>query len=293
MSQRCMTKTQLVKPVRGFARPRWSGAIAISLVAASVGIASQPDAQEMTAQERHRLGRSRQTETETAALFAARSYTSTNGDAMPYRLLEPLKYDPEQAYPLVVCLSGSGGRGDDNVQQIGGCWPAQVLAKESYREKYPCFVLAPQCPSGEDWASVDSLVLAIIRHVEIEYTIDSGRRYVTGQSMGGSGSWHFMATQPDLFAAAVPICGGKGDTSWAATISHIPVWAFHGSDDVPSVDLARSMINAIKKAGGTPHYTEFPGVGHISWPLAYDTPGLLDWLFAQRRHTQTGVTPTN
>ena len=103
--------------------------------------------------------------------------------------------------------------------------------------------------------------------------------------MGGDGSWHFIITRPQMFAAAIPICGGA-DPSLGKSIAHIPVWAFHGTKDgaVP-VALSRDMIDAIKAAGGSPLYTEFPDAGHISWPLAYDTPGLLDWLFAQTRLT--------
>ena len=41
------------------------------------------------------------------------------------------------------------------------------------------------------------------------------------------------------------------------------------------------MIEAIKKAGGHPRYTEFPGSGHNIWTQVPGTPGLMDWLFEQ------------
>jgi len=40
-------------------------------------------------------------------------------------------------------------------------------------------------------------------------------------------------------------------------------------------------IKTIKDAGGTPKYTEYPGVGHNSWIKAYADPELYAWLFAQ------------
>jgi hypothetical protein len=44
------------------------------------------------------------------------------------------------------------------------------------------------------------------------------------------------------------------------------------------------MIEAIKKAGGNPKYSELPGVEHDSWTPAYNDPsGLLPWLFEQRK----------
>jgi hypothetical protein len=43
------------------------------------------------------------------------------------------------------------------------------------------------------------------------------------------------------------------------------------------------MIEAIKKAGGNPKYTEYPNEAHGIWNQVSSTPGLIDWLFAQKR----------
>ena len=81
----------------------------------------------------------------------------------------------------------------------------------------------------------------------------------------------------------MPICGG-GDVAQAKAIAHVPIWAFHSADD-PTVRSSRSrdMVEAIKAAGGTPKYTEFPGNSHNSWDPAYATPELLPWLFGQKK----------
>ena len=253
----------------------------------------------MTAEERHRLGA--ENVVITAKIFEAITYVNSRNDTLRYRLLKPINYDPNKKYPLVVCLSGSGGRGDDNIKQIAGCWPAQIISNSENRKKYQAFVFVPQCPSGSSWGrslgdsekearsklgkthqpSVSSLVFEVINILENEFKIDTTRRYVTGQSMGGYGSWHFILTHPQMFAAAIPICGG-GNPALATKIADVPVWAFHGQkDNAVPVGFSRNMIDAIKKAGGSPRYNEFPDAGHVSWPLAYDTSGLLDWLFAQ------------
>ena len=46
---------------------------------------------------------------------------------------------------------------------------------------------------------------------------------------------------------------------------------------------SREMVEAIKKAGGKPKYTEYEGVQHNSWIPAYDSPKTWEWLFAQKR----------
>ena len=101
--------------------------------------------------------------------------------------------------------------------------------------------------------------------------------------MGGYGCWSLAAKEPELFAAAVPICGG-GDPTSASRLVKIPTWAVHGDVDraVP-VDQSRTMIAAIREAGGQPKYTELKGVEHDSWMQTYRDPnGVLKWRFEQR-----------
>ena len=64
----------------------------------------------------------------------------------------------------------------------------------------------------------------------------------------------------------------------------IPIWAFHGDMDtaVPP-ERTRTMIAALKEAGGSPKYTEYPGVGHNSWDAAYGTAELYTWLLEQKK----------
>ena len=145
------------------------------------------------------------------------------------------------------------------------------------------FTLMPQCPKGFGWQSIDGPIYEIIKELESEFKIDEKRRYVMGISGGGYGSWYFITAKPEMFAAAIPICGG-GDPSLAAKIANVPVWAFHGEDDnlVP-VRFSREMIDGIKKAGGNPKYTEYPDAGHNIWNQVVSTPGLMDWLFEQKR----------
>jgi predicted peptidase len=116
-----------------------------------------------------------------------------------------------------------------------------------------------------------------------DYSIDGRRIYITGLSMGGYGTWDLMARKPELFAAAVPICGG-GDEATAEKIKNIPVWVFHGAKDgAVKVERSRRMVEALKKAGGKPIYTEYPEVGHDSWNPAYKDAKMFAWLFAQKK----------
>ena len=109
--------------------------------------------------------------------------------------------------------------------------------------------------------------------------------------MGGYGAWHLAMRRPDHFAALVPICGGGDDTK-AASLAKIPIWAFHGAKDVVvKPEQSRKMIEAIKQAGGSPKYTEFPDAGHDSWTPAYQDPaGVVPWMFEQARSNPRRLT---
>jgi predicted peptidase len=212
--------------------------------------------------------------------YEARAFVKSEGDTLRYQFMKPLDYDPQQKYPLVLCLHHGGTHGTDNFSQLGAD-PAPFLA--SNRDKYPAFYLMPQCPKGFGWQFIDGPIYEIIKELEREFQIDEKRRYVMGISGGGYGSWYFITAKPEMFAAAIPICGG-GDPGLAAKIAKVPVWAFHGEDDnlVP-VRFSREMIDAIKKSGGNPKYTEYPDAGHNIWNQVVATPGLMDWLFEQKR----------
>lgn len=229
--------------------------------------------------------------------YEARTFTGADGAQLGYRLLKPRNYDETKHYPFVLFLHGAGERGADNQAQLKNGAP--LFLKSEVRDKFPCFVLAPQCPPDKTWTTVKDwkgpnpfveeptepmkLVFGAVEAVLKEFSIDQDRLYVTGLSMGGYGTWDVITRQPDRWAAAVPVCGG-GDVSKIAPAKGMAIWAIHGAID-PVVPVIRSqeMIAALQAAGGKPLYSEYPYVKHDSWTTAYGEPELLPWMFAQKR----------
>jgi len=102
--------------------------------------------------------------------------------------------------------------------------------------------------------------------------------------MGGYGTWDAIQRRPELFAGAVPICGG-GDPDGAEAMKDIPIWVYHGAKDgaVP-VARSRQMVEALKKLDAEVHYTEIPDAGHDVWTPAFADEEMLEWLFSQKKH---------
>jgi predicted peptidase len=225
--------------------------------------------------------------------FEKRTYKAGTREAMPYRLFIPRDYDSTKRYPLVLWLHGGGGRGNDNEKQLtgGNSAGARVWAAPASQSRYPAFVVAPQCPEGETWTPRLRQVVELVEELRKAYSIDPQRLYLAGQSMGGYAVWSLLATYPDLFAAAIPICGG-GDVSQARKMTQVSIWAFHGElDRAVSVERSREMVAAVKRLGGIVRYTEYKGADHVIWSLAFAEPDLLPWVFAQRRNVPPRVKP--
>ena len=233
-------------------------------------------------------------------VFEPRVFKNASGATIPYRLLKPLDFDAsdnQKKYPLVLFLHGAGERGVDNSLQFFHGGP--VMASMEFRRRYLAFVVVPQCPAEKRWVEVpwegeshtmlpepsESLALTyeLLASLRQEFPIDADRIYGVGLSMGAFGVWDILQRNPELLAAAAPICGG-GDPAYAPRFKSTPVWAFHGdADTTVKVNRSREMVKALTAAGGRLIYTEYEGVGHDSWTATFENRLMWDWLFAQRR----------
>src|ERR1043166_3579025 len=230
---------------------------------------------------------------ERAKILAPKVFTNARQETLLYRLFVPPNYDPRKKYPLIVYLHGGGGRGNDNLKQIegGNGYLIDSFTQAETQSRYPSFVVAPQSPMQEGWIGYDSitptrqlrLVSELIGDLRRTFSIDNGRLYVAGQSMGGFGTFAIISEYPDMFAAGVALCGG-GDDSKGERLITTPVWVFHGEkDEAVNVERSRNIVAAIRKAGGQARYTEYSGEGHLIWSKVVKEPGLLPWLFAQQK----------
>jgi len=208
--------------------------------------------------------------------------------AMQYRLYKPLSFDPAKTYPLVLSLHGGGPRHrfEDLLEPFapGFSYGIGRLVSPETRSKHPAFVLAPWS-GGQGWDAANiRLVIGILDSLRAEFKIDSKRIYVTGQSMGGAGTWAFLAAHPKLFAAGIPICGW-GEPDVAPRIKHIPVWVIHGNaDSIVPVAGSRNILKALSAAGGKPIYWKYDKATHAATAeRAYCELQMIDWLFEQAK----------
>lgn len=194
-----------------------------------------------------------------------------------YLLFLPEGYEAaKEPLPLMLFLHGSGERGDD-LPLVKKHGPPKLV--ETERKNFPFVLISPQCPAEERWQA--PILTALVEHVAAKYRVDRRRMYVTGLSMGGSGTFALLAAYPGRFAAGVPIAS-SADTALAPKLAGIPLWIFVGGNDRPAPG-AKDLTAAIE-AAGSKHIklVVYPGVGHDAWTETYNNDKVYQWLLEQK-----------
>jgi predicted peptidase len=196
-----------------------------------------------------------------------------------YLLYLPKAYglDKEKHWPVILFLHGSGERGTD-LNKVKTLGPPKLVSEG---KEMPFIIVSPQAPEGSNW-DPDALT-ALLDEINNQYAVDQDRVYLTGVSLGGSGTWRLASAHPERFAAIAPICGG-GDPSMAPRIGAIPTWVFHGAkDELVPVQASQEMVAALKEAGNDAKLTVYPDAGHDAWTQTYDNPAVFEWLLSHKR----------
>ncbi|MGL5317367.1 MAG: prolyl oligopeptidase family serine peptidase [Bacteroidales bacterium] len=233
--------------------------------------------------------------------FEGKIYLSSNGDTIRYRELTPSSMSGKKKFPLVLFLHGAGERGSDNLKQMKH--GSSMFLNPVNRESFPAFVLMPQCPESGYWSYDDrpasfvptkmpdeaalTPVFAGVKELLDAYLerpdIDKKRIYIMGLSMGAMGTYDMVSRFPELFAAAIPICGTVNPERLTRA-KDVSFRIFHGdADQVVPVEGSREAYKALKKAGANVEYIEYPGCNHGSWNPAFSEKDFMHWLFKQKR----------
>ena len=192
----------------------------------------------------------------------------------------PRDCDESKKYPLVIFLHGAGERGDDLDHAMRHGYMKYV--REEGKE-YPFIFVAPQCPNGKYWGCYTESLLAFIDYVTETLSVDTDRIYLTGLSMGGTGTWMTAMAAPEKFAAIAPICG-SGIVWNGGCLSRLPIFIYHGDcDDIVPITESIGMLRAVNKNGGKAQMKICYGVGHNAWDYAYTDEALIEWLLSQHK----------
>lgn len=198
-----------------------------------------------------------------------RSYVFPDtGETIPYALFVPSTYNRDNMAPLLVSLHGLGRSYD---------WLMGYHGLLDQAELHGYIVVTPlgyirrgwygsrAVEDSEDANHSEQDVMHVLQLVRDEFAVDPDRIYLWGHSMGGAGTYHIAARNPDLFAGlGVAAPAPEEDAPIAETlqkIKHLPIMVLQGDED-GLVTLTRRWVEEMRKLGMQHVYVEIPGGDH-------------------------------
>lgn len=184
---------------------------------------------------------------------------STNAHA-EYSLYVPEHYTPHTSWPLIVCLHGGYGHGNEYI------WTWLRLAKSR-----GYLLLSPKS-AGPTWSVLNppldiGSIRTMLEEVRATYNVDAQRIYLSGLSDGGTFSYLLGLSCPEIFAGIAPIAGDLHPMVDPLLRQkkgiNIPLFIVHGAKDfIFDVRSIRSATELLGKIGYKVTYTELPEWGH-------------------------------
>lgn len=234
-----------------------------------------------------------------------------DGSAQFCRAYLPENYDPAKKWPLVIQIHGYNGVNPVYVRW----WAASdrhVKIDTEFSVHQGVIYMEPHGRGNTQYLGMgDSDVLHALAEAKRLFNVDEDRVYLTGDSMGGWGTWNIATRHPDLFAAIAPVFGGSDyhaemseedlakltpldrffhekDSSWAMAdgLLNTPVFVHHGDmDKSVNVDYSRWGVRLLQRWGYDVRYHEYPGRIHEA--LLHDNNANLsiEWFLQYRRNS--------
>lgn len=212
-----------------------------------------------------------------------RTLTIDDGTVLRYSVLSPSHASVRSArLPLVLVLHY--GAPHDSTPPFYGEEILERLIRPALGS-LPAIFVAPDAPS-RGWADARSerAVLTILDHLRSSMPIDGHRILVVGYSVGGLGTWYFVARHPELFAGAVAIASfpmlGEGrtavdreaqlramtlDTSatWTTPFRRVPMYIIHSrQDELMSFSAVAQAVAALCARGVRVEFVALDSISH-------------------------------
>jgi dienelactone hydrolase len=199
----------------------------------------------------------------------------------------PAGYDKKQKWPTVLQLHGYNPANPD----YWDWWSADnrgYVHTETPGQGDIIYIEPHGRGNTQYLALGDSDVLRCLAEAKKALSVDEDRVYLTGDSMGGWGTWNVSTRHPDLFAAIAPVFGGVDyhsqmseeqlaalnpserfwadkDSSWsmADSLVNMPIYVHHGDRDAAvNVEWSRYGVRMLQRWGYDIRYQEYPGKVH-------------------------------
>ena len=220
---------------------------------------------------------------DTTVRLATGTWVSPEGTRIRFAMVVPAMR-PGQELPFVLALHGRASTGD-SVPAWYGMRSLESLFGPALRP-LGALIVAPDAPKN-NWTDPEAerAMVAFVQEMKRRYPVDTMRTLITGNSMGGMGSWFLVSRHPNLFRAAVPLTSfplvrhtpisqqgltaafdemtNDASGSWTAAFRGVPVYAIHSRQDESVPFAAEStLVSMINARGGAVHFVAVDSLKH-------------------------------
>ena len=182
------------------------------------------------------------------------------GQLQPYALYVPETPQPERGYGFTFLLHSLSANynqysASKNQSQLGDRAAGSLVATPAGRGPDGFYTDIAEADAFEVWADV-------ARH----YDLDADWAAVSGYSMGGYGTWRFLARWPDLFARGQSTVGPRGTMEdQLASLRNTPVMAWAaGADELVNIAETEGATRQLEQLGLRFVADLFPAADHLS-----------------------------
>ncbi|GFE83638.1 hypothetical protein GCM10011487_56380 [Steroidobacter agaridevorans] len=231
----------------------------------------------------------------------------SDGSVQFCRAYLPPDYSDAQRWPLVLSLHGYNPENPPLHR-----WWSVDQRHSDFAERKHIIYIEPHGRGNAQYLGIGERdVLRCLQEAKARFAVDDDRVYLTGESMGGHGTWAIASRHPQLFAAAAPVFGGwdfrvstirgpslsenqpgnarefyiqerRSSFANAENLLNVPLLVIHGdSDATVSVENSRHATQMLQRWGYDVRYWEMPGWGHEDLQQRLN---LIDWLLEHRRN---------
>ena len=217
----------------------------------------------------------------------------TDGTPQHCRAYLPWNYDAAKRWPTVLHLHGYNGANPKYVRWPGADARHPPLETE-FSGNRGIIYIEPHGRGNTQYSAFGQAdVLRCLAEARKLFSVEDDRVYLTGESMGGWGTWTVGSRNPGQFAAIAPVFGGldyragteedqlaklsplehflnEAQSSWAQadSLNNMPIFVDHGDQDgAVKVEWTRWGVRLLQRWGYDVRYHEFPGKVHetLSW----------------------------
>ncbi len=211
-------------------------------------------------------------------------------DSTEYYLYTPSATNKTGLFPIVLFLHGCCGESYHATLRNTVDPPVRMWHNfGANTQKEPTYIISPATSRG--WKQHIPNLKRVMDDLVKNHQGDPKRIYITGFSMGASGTWEFLQQYPGYFAAALPMgMNFQGDRK---KVKDIPTWTNRGETDYYARNLPADVWE-IRKLNGdnidsnqnwvtgvNPRFTSFQNYGHgVQW-VAASTQDLTGWAYSK------------